>query len=171
METLDIPWASQVVLVVKNPPANAGDIEDVGSIPGSERSSKIGMAAPVFLPVKFHGQRILAGYSPCGSQRVRHTHTHTHTQPAEIKWFFKWRGSWGEWVKSKPRSQGAVIFNLVVLICRWHEKTLLGFSFFWLLWLIPWEIHFTNLVKLSAAYSFGKATCLYWYLGTVTSGD
>ena len=30
--------ASQVVLVVKNPSANAGDIRDVGSIPGSGRS-------------------------------------------------------------------------------------------------------------------------------------
>ena len=30
--------ASQVVLVIKNPPANAGDIRDTGSIPGSERS-------------------------------------------------------------------------------------------------------------------------------------
>ena len=29
--------ASQVVLVVKNPPANAGDIRDTGSIPGSGR--------------------------------------------------------------------------------------------------------------------------------------
>ena len=28
---------SQVVLVVKNLPANAGDIRDMGSIPGSER--------------------------------------------------------------------------------------------------------------------------------------
>ena len=27
-------WASQVVLVVKNLPANAGDIRDTGSIPG-----------------------------------------------------------------------------------------------------------------------------------------
>ena len=27
-------WASQVVLVVKNPPANAGDICDAGLIPG-----------------------------------------------------------------------------------------------------------------------------------------
>ena len=27
-----------MVLVVKNPPANAGDIGDAGSIPGSERS-------------------------------------------------------------------------------------------------------------------------------------
>ena len=31
-------WASQVVLVVNNPPANAGDIRDMGSIPGSGRS-------------------------------------------------------------------------------------------------------------------------------------
>ena len=27
---------SEVVLVVKNPPANAGDIKDMGLIPGSE---------------------------------------------------------------------------------------------------------------------------------------
>ena len=31
-------WASQVALVVKNPPANAGDIRDAGLIPGSGRS-------------------------------------------------------------------------------------------------------------------------------------
>ena len=30
--------ASQVALVVKNPPANAGDIRDMGSVPGSGRS-------------------------------------------------------------------------------------------------------------------------------------
>ena len=30
---------SRVALVVKNPPANAGDVRDVGSIPGSGRSS------------------------------------------------------------------------------------------------------------------------------------
>ena len=31
-------WASQVTLVVKNPPANAGGTRDLGLIPGSERS-------------------------------------------------------------------------------------------------------------------------------------
>ena len=31
-------WASQVVLVVKNQAASAGDIRDTSSIPGSERS-------------------------------------------------------------------------------------------------------------------------------------
>ena len=37
-------WTSQVVLVVKNPPANAGEIKDVDSIPGSRRSLEEGMA-------------------------------------------------------------------------------------------------------------------------------
>ena len=31
-------WTSQVALVVKNPPANAGDVRDVGSIPGLGRA-------------------------------------------------------------------------------------------------------------------------------------
>ena len=31
-------WASQVAPVVKNPPSSAGDIRDMGSIPGSGRS-------------------------------------------------------------------------------------------------------------------------------------
>ena len=31
-------WASQVALEVKNPPANAGDKRDTGSIPRSGRS-------------------------------------------------------------------------------------------------------------------------------------
>ena len=36
--------ASQVVLVVKNPPANVGDIRDVGSILGQEDPLKERMA-------------------------------------------------------------------------------------------------------------------------------
>jgi len=36
--------ASQVALVVKNPPANVGDIKDVGLIPGLGRSLEEGMA-------------------------------------------------------------------------------------------------------------------------------
>ena len=54
------------VSVVKNPPANAGDSGDTGSIPGSERSpwSQKWQPTPVFLPGKFHGQGTLAGYSP-----------------------------------------------------------------------------------------------------------
>ena len=54
--------------MVKNLPANAGDITDVGSIPGSLRSPGGGQGTwqptPVFLPGEAHGQSSLAGYSP-----------------------------------------------------------------------------------------------------------
>ena len=39
---IKVSRASQVVLVVKNLPANAGDLRDVGSIPGLGRSPKVG---------------------------------------------------------------------------------------------------------------------------------
>ena len=48
-------WASQVVLVVKNPPAIAGDIKDMGSIPRSGRSLEEEMATH---------SKILAGRIP-----------------------------------------------------------------------------------------------------------
>ena len=40
-------WASQVALVVKNPPANAGDVRDAGLIPGSGRSPGGGQGNPL----------------------------------------------------------------------------------------------------------------------------
>ena len=61
-------WTSLMVQQVKNPPANAGDTEDMGFIPGSERSPGGGKWQPtsVFLPEKSHGQRSLVVYSPKG---------------------------------------------------------------------------------------------------------
>ena len=54
--------------VIKNPPVNAGDTGDAGSIPGSRRSfgGRIGNPTPVFLPGKSHGWTSLVGYSPWG---------------------------------------------------------------------------------------------------------
>ena len=53
-----------MMLLVKNPSANAGDVRDSGSIPESGRQP-----TPVFLPGQSHGQRSLAGYSPwCGKE-------------------------------------------------------------------------------------------------------
>ena len=40
-------WASQVVLMVKKPLANAGDIRDEGSVPGSGRSPGGGKGNPL----------------------------------------------------------------------------------------------------------------------------
>ena len=58
--------ASQVALVVKNPPANAGDIRDTGSIPGLGRSPwrRAQQITPVLLPGDYHAHRSLAAYSP-----------------------------------------------------------------------------------------------------------
>ena len=43
-------WASQVALVVKNLPENAGDLRDVGLIPGSGRSPGEGNGNPLQYP-------------------------------------------------------------------------------------------------------------------------
>ena len=59
-------WASQVALVVKNPPANAGDIRDAGSWVRKIPWRGKWQPTPVFLLGKSHGQRSLVGYSPWG---------------------------------------------------------------------------------------------------------
>ena len=54
--------------MVKNPHADAGDARDVGMIPESGRSPGMGNGNPLqyFCLKKFHGQRILVGYSSRG---------------------------------------------------------------------------------------------------------
>ena len=55
---------SLVVLVAKDPPANAGDIRDAGWTPGSGRSPGGRPGNPlVFLPEKLHRQRSLVSNS------------------------------------------------------------------------------------------------------------
>ena len=54
-----------MMLEVKNPPANAGDVRDAESIPGSGVSPG-GRSTPIFLPGESHGQSCLAGFSPQG---------------------------------------------------------------------------------------------------------
>ena len=82
---------------------------------------------------------------------------HTHRQSLRrLSDLSKWRGSWGEWVKSKPRSQGAAVFNLVVLICRWHDKTLLGISFFFLVTLVD--------TLGNTLYKLGQTFCFLFFL-------
>ena len=62
--------ASQMVLVVKNLPANAGDKK--GFDPWVRRIPwrSAWQPTPVLLPGKSHGQRSLAGYSPWGSKEL-----------------------------------------------------------------------------------------------------
>ena len=57
-----------MVLVVKNAPANAGNIRDMGLIPGSGRSPGGGHGKPLQYSCleNPHGQSSLVGYSPQG---------------------------------------------------------------------------------------------------------
>ena len=58
--------------VVKNPPANAGDIKDVGSVSGLRRSPGGGHAThSASLPGESHGQRSLEA-TVCWSHRAGH---------------------------------------------------------------------------------------------------
>ena len=59
--------------MVKNLPANAGDVTDAGSIPVLGRSPvgktprrRAWQPTPVFFPEESHGQRSLAGHSAYG---------------------------------------------------------------------------------------------------------
>ena len=78
--------ASQVSLGIKNPPANVGDIRDLGSIPELGRSPGGGHGNPLQCSCleNPHGQRSPVGYSPWGckesdtTEETAHTHTHTH---------------------------------------------------------------------------------------------
>ena len=69
--------ASQVALVVKNPPANAGDIRDAGSIPGSGRSPGGGHDNPL----QYSGLENPWWTSVCGEAksqtRLKRQHRHT----------------------------------------------------------------------------------------------
>ena len=71
--------------MVKNPPANAGDLGEESLIPGLERPwTRQWQPAPVFLPGKSHGWRSLRGYR--GHKKLNMTEgevTHTHMLMAE----------------------------------------------------------------------------------------
>ena len=66
-------------VVVKNPPVNAGDIRNVGLIPGSGRFPKW-QPTTVFLAGISHGQRSLAGYSPWGHKESYTTEGTRHAR-------------------------------------------------------------------------------------------
>ena len=71
---LHVIWASQVALVVKDLPANAGDLRDTGSIPGSGRSpGGEGMAThSSILAWRIPWTEEPGGLQSIGSQKVGH---------------------------------------------------------------------------------------------------
>ena len=79
--------ASQVALVVKNPPANAGDLRDAGLILGLGRSPGGRHSNPLqYSCLENPMERSLAGYSPQG-------HRESDTTEATLTQFSKRLGS------------------------------------------------------------------------------
>ena len=68
----DHEGASQVALVVKNPPAKAGDVRDAGLIPGLGRFPGEGNGNPLQYSClkRSRGQWSLTGYSPWGRKEL-----------------------------------------------------------------------------------------------------
>ena len=115
--------ASHEALVVKNLPANAGDIRDADSIPGWGRYPEVGHGNPLQDPCleSPHGERNLAGYSLLGSKESEKTQRLSMRAPI-------WETS------LKPNSNSHVLLRLVYLwvtvglnalgwalsrVCRW----------------------------------------------------
>ena len=82
--------ASRLVLVVKNPPANAGKLEDPCSLPGSGRSPWGGHGNPLqnsCLENPMEGgawKAIVHRVAKSRTWQHTHTHTHTHTYVPQI---------------------------------------------------------------------------------------
>ena len=82
---LKVYWASQVAQVVNNPPANAEDIRDSGSIPGLERSPAGGHGSPLQYSClekpKDRGALVVTVHGVTKRRsglKQFNTHTHTH---------------------------------------------------------------------------------------------
>ena len=65
--------------MIKNPPANAGDIRDAGSNPGLRRSPGGGQPIAVFLPVRSEDPGRLQSMGSCDVKRCgMHAGTNPH---------------------------------------------------------------------------------------------
>ena len=83
-------WASQVALVVKNPPANAGDARDAGSITGSGKSPGVGNGNLLWYSCLENsmdrGTWSATVHESMGQQRVGHNWVTEHTSTEQIKY-------------------------------------------------------------------------------------
>ena len=121
-------WASQVALVVKNLPAQAGDAGKRG-----EFNPWVGkIPTPVFLPGESHGQRSLADYRPSGHKRVGH-HLATKQQVLVAALRISSCGMWDlvPWPVIKPSPLALGAYSLSHWIPRevpWSRSSHLGWQ-------------------------------------------
>ena len=118
MEILCVIWASQVALVVKNLPANAGDIKRGGLIPGPGRSPEEGHGNPLQYSClenpmdRGAWEATVHGITKSRIQR-KWLSTHMCTLHSIRSWFtFTWRYKWMRLFQS-CQSHECSFFNLM----------------------------------------------------------
>ena len=112
----------KVAPVVKNPPANAGDLRDIGLIPGSRRFPwrRAWQPTLVFFPEESHGQRRVTRGGSMGSQRVRHDWSDL-AWPYVIK--FDWlSSSLCDWFSDQFDTYNRRFFQKHFLLQEWAGK-------------------------------------------------
>ena len=94
--------ASQVVLVVKTLPADAGDMTDAGSIPGWGRSPGGGNGNPLQCAClgESQGQRSLAEYGPRGRRESDRTEAPQHSCASFCRMRNRGTCRWRSWLWS-----------------------------------------------------------------------
>ena len=107
---------SQVPLVLKNPPANAGDTKDTGSVPKWGRSPGVGNGNPLQYSYPENSmdrgtwQATVHRVTKSQTQLNTHTHTHTHWSRGIIG---QPQASWGCFYTHKDTS-----FALLLILCQ-----------------------------------------------------
>ena len=101
--------ASQFVLVVKNLPANAGNIRDMGSVPGWKDSLEEGIAThSSILAWRIPWTGSLVGYSPRGHTELDMTEVTEHTHMRSLNEMV---------LKNKFQSNFKQLYRLTYIIC------------------------------------------------------
>ena len=118
--------ASQVALVVKNPPASAGDVRAVGLTPGSGRSPGGGRGDPLqyFCLENPHGQKSLVGYRAERVLKELNTTEGTYRACAPGTWGPVCAGACGQGLLSLLLSFMQSLFMLATVVlyfCRCKE--------------------------------------------------
>ena len=79
--------ASQVVLVVKNLPANAGEVRDMGPIPGLGKPSEGGYSNPLQYSCLENSMERETWQATIQTSACMHAHKHTHIyMVVKYKW-------------------------------------------------------------------------------------
>ena len=115
--------ASQLTLVVKNPPANAGDARDAGLIPGSRRSPEGGHGNhSSILAWEIPWTEEPGGLQSIESERVRHDWATQHsTAQNHVSQLFNYFTSMRE--RGRGRGRKAVELFVFILLCFYFNIT------------------------------------------------